>query len=234
MQLAAYLPSEPPANLLAHVFPWVEQEQAALHARARDNPLANDMALKQFLQLLIWLRTVLLQDAAVLFVQDPSCPIFRYSVFQTAAFRDFAAASQQALTDAEEKARLSFERLPDHLVKSLQGILTNSRLEQQQDRENCLRQLSAMDARLDAILETVVSTKSCKQRGRTGETFFKFVLFLFLTRSMQPCHPSYLLCHLPQHQCCHCHCRQPHRCKHKPLQLFPPSPSTFQAPPCHL
>jgi hypothetical protein len=177
MQLAAYLPSEPPADLLLYVFPWVEQEQEALRSRARDNPLANDMALKQFLQLLIWLRKVLLQDAAVLFMQDPSCPIFRYSIFQSAAFRDFAVASQQALINAEKKARAAFERLPDHLIKSLQGILTNSRVEQQQDRENYQRQLSAMDARLDAVLQTVVSTKSSRQRGRTGETFFKFVLF---------------------------------------------------------
>jgi hypothetical protein len=55
MQPAAYLPSEPPADLLALVFPWVEQEQAALFSCARDNTLADDMALKQFLQLLLWL-----------------------------------------------------------------------------------------------------------------------------------------------------------------------------------
>jgi hypothetical protein len=121
--------SEPPAELLAEVFPWIEKEQEALLARTRDNPRANDMALKQFLQLLIWLRRVLLQDAAVLFSHNSSYSIFQHSIFPTVAFHNFAASSQLVLRKAEEEARLSFENLPDRLVKGFRHSLTGFRME---------------------------------------------------------------------------------------------------------
>ena len=180
------LPSlpEPPEDLLAQIFPWAEQELEALLLRAQNNTLANDMALKQFLKLLIWLRKVLLQDAAVLFMQDSTCAIFRYSVFQSKSFRDFAAASQLVLSDAEAEAHLALEHLPGHLIMTLRGILTNARAEQQQDREGYRRQLSAMDvrfSRLETLLEAVASTKGSNQRGRTGEMLFQCVPFSFLT-----------------------------------------------------
>jgi hypothetical protein len=155
---------------LAEVFPWVEREQAALLARARDNPLANDMALKQFLRLLIWLRRVLIQDAAILFTHNPTCPIFRHSIFRSAVFHRFAAASQAVLAEAEEKARLAFKNLPDHLVRSLRGVLADTRMEQQQDREEHHLQLTAMDerfGRVERLLENLVGSKG---RGRrSGE-----------------------------------------------------------------
>jgi Centromere DNA-binding protein complex CBF3 subunit, domain 2 len=187
----AHLPSEPPAELLAQVFPWVEREQAALLSRTRDNPLSNDMALKQFLRLLIWLRKVLLQDAAVLFTQDPTFPIFRYSIFQSTTFRAFAAASQLTLTDAEEKARLAFEHLPDHLIRSLRGVLADTRMEQQQDREEHRRQLSAMDerfSRVETLLEALAGAKGHGWRGKTGETHFQLWFSRSFTQSMANLH----------------------------------------------
>jgi len=104
-------------ELLAQVFPWLEKEQANLLDRVRNNPLANDMALKQFLRLLLWLRRVFLQDAAVLFSQHPTCPIFQqHSIFHSTAFHVFAESAHSTLADAEERARLALERLPDHLI----------------------------------------------------------------------------------------------------------------------
>lgn len=217
------------------MFPWVEQEQAALLLRTQKNPLSNDMALKQFLQLLIWLRTVLLQDAAVLFTQDSTLPIFRYSIFWSATFHTFAAASQLTLANAEEKARLAFEHLPDHLIRSLRGILADSKMEQQQDREEHRRQLSAVDehfSRVETLLKTLVGAQGCGQRGKAGETLsICGLLVLYLVYSTQPHHLCYLLSNrhppLQPHHCHHCH---------HPQQLFPlptlslvPLPSTFLA-----
>jgi hypothetical protein len=142
------------------------------------------MALKQFLHLLVWLRKVLLQDAAVLFTQDPTFPIFRYSIFQSTAFRTFAAASQFMLADAEKKARLAFEQLPDHLIRSLRGVLADTRMEQQQDQEKHRRQLSAMNerfTRFETLLETLAGAKGHGWQGKTGERHFQSVVFLFLT-----------------------------------------------------
>ena len=121
------------------------------------------MALKQFLQLLIWLRKVLLQDAAVLFSHDPTCPVFQHSIFHTAAFHRFSATSQLMLAEAEERARLAFRNLPDNLVRSFRGVLADMRMEQQQDREKHHSQLAAIDKqfnKLESLLESLAGSKS--------------------------------------------------------------------------
>jgi hypothetical protein len=108
----------------------------------------------------------------VLFTQDPHCPIFQHSIFQSASFRTFAASSQLALADAEEKARLAFQNLPNHLVRSLRGVLTDTRMEQQQDREEHRLQLSGLDerfTRVETLLETLVGSKSRSRKGKLGE-----------------------------------------------------------------
>ena len=101
------------------MFPWVEKEQASLLARVRNNPLTNDMALKQFLKLLVWLQQVLLQDAAILFSQNPTCPIFQHPIFHSATFCGYAESAHLTLADAEERAQLALKQLPDHLIQSL-------------------------------------------------------------------------------------------------------------------
>ena len=72
---------EPPAELLQQIFPWVEEQAAALEVRVKalGRP-AKDLALKQFLCLLVWLQQVLLQDAAVL-LWDLSISTFPFTGF---------------------------------------------------------------------------------------------------------------------------------------------------------
>jgi Centromere DNA-binding protein complex CBF3 subunit, domain 2 len=174
------------------VFPWVEREQAALLARVRSNPLANDMALKQFLNLLVWLRKVLLQDAAVLFSQDPSCPIFQCSIFCSAAFHSFAKSALPTLADAEERARLALEQLPDHLIRALRGLLTDMRVEQQQNLEYHRNLLLALDERfghVEGLMKTLIGSKS-HQKYQSGQFAFFFALICLtvtpLTHSSPP------------------------------------------------
>src|SRR6266404_8120268 len=64
-------PLEPPAELISQIFPWVEAEH-------RLGCPAQDITLRQFLHLLVWLRRVLLQDVAMLFSQKPACPVFQF------------------------------------------------------------------------------------------------------------------------------------------------------------
>jgi Centromere DNA-binding protein complex CBF3 subunit, domain 2 len=78
---------------LAQVFPWVEAELAALTARQLDYRYAQDVALRNFLEVLIWFRTVLLQDAAILYTMFPHANIFSYPPFCSPVFRDFATTS---------------------------------------------------------------------------------------------------------------------------------------------
>src|SRR6266404_2637063 len=67
-------PLEPPAELISQIFPWVEAERAALEeCEHRLGHPAQDITLRQFLHLLVWLCCVLLQDVAMLFSQKPAC-----------------------------------------------------------------------------------------------------------------------------------------------------------------
>jgi hypothetical protein len=126
------------------VFPWVEAEQAALHARQASDVRSSDIALRQFLRLLLWLRRVLLQDCAVLYSKYPSCGMFRYAPFNTFAFRDFAANLSAVITRAEEDARYALQNLPDNIVTSFRGLATDIKMDQQPQR-------IASDARWQAI-----------------------------------------------------------------------------------
>ena len=90
-----------------------------------------DIALKQFLSVLTWFCTVLLQDGAVLYSRYPQLPLFQFHPFNTLEFCAFASQSVQQVVGVEEASCLAFQNLLRHLVVSLQGIVTNLSLEQQ-------------------------------------------------------------------------------------------------------
>jgi hypothetical protein len=110
---------DPPKELLSVLFPWVEDEIKALQERRSSNQFAVDIALWQFLHLLMWFRVVLLQDAAVLFMRYPQCSLFKYLPFSTPTFHDYASASVSRIDLAEQEARLALQRLPENVASSV-------------------------------------------------------------------------------------------------------------------
>ncbi|KAF8350323.1 hypothetical protein F5887DRAFT_914219 [Amanita rubescens] len=66
--------------------------------------------------LLIWLQKVLLNDTAVLFKQNPTCPLFQSPLFRNPSFQQFAAASKSALAQAEEDMLLNIQNLPSQFA----------------------------------------------------------------------------------------------------------------------
>ncbi|KAJ3846018.1 hypothetical protein EV368DRAFT_9387, partial [Lentinula lateritia] len=82
---------QPPPSLLASLFPWVEAEQRALaERRLLCGKQAEDYSLDQLLHLLVYLRVILLQDAALIYVEHPESHVFKYAPFDSAIFRDWA------------------------------------------------------------------------------------------------------------------------------------------------
>ena len=126
---------DPPADLLSQVFPWIEEQQRALEERSQADRLMQDIALRHFLELLVWLRRVLLQDAALLFGLYPTAPIFKYAPFCTLAFQTFASNASTVVRDVEKRARTAFENLPEHLVGSLRGATTSLFMEQKRQHD---------------------------------------------------------------------------------------------------
>ena len=121
----------PPPVLMEQIFPFIEQAQQDLKERTRSSQLMTDIALRQFLAILLWFRLVLLQDAALLFGTHPELPMFHFKPFNTQHFRDYAAEALQAVARAEVQARTAFHNLPEHLVCSLKGLVTSMTLDQQ-------------------------------------------------------------------------------------------------------
>jgi hypothetical protein len=78
---------EPPTALQCQLWPWIEEWEARFEARARRCQWAqgglddDDLAGNSFLKLIKRLRTILLQDLAILQPRFPSLPFFSYAPF---------------------------------------------------------------------------------------------------------------------------------------------------------
>ena len=137
----------------------MEDELVGLATRQQDYRFAQDVALRNFLEVLIWFRTVLFQDAAILYTMFPNANIFSYPPFCSATFRDFATMSAARIKEIEEEAHLAFKNLPENLVTSLRGAVMTVQLESKKaDDEN--------KARLEALQDSVLQiSRAINQLG---------------------------------------------------------------------
>ncbi|RDB27704.1 hypothetical protein Hypma_003308 [Hypsizygus marmoreus] len=143
---------EPPKELLHTIFPWVEGELDALKARhkAIGRP-ATDVALSRFLRLLQQLRRVILQDAAALSSDYPSCSIFKFPPFNTPRFSTFAAQANHSMQHAEEEARHRLTALPETVAASLRGIVTTNHIQQENIREEMRQENARFGIQLQSV-----------------------------------------------------------------------------------
>jgi hypothetical protein len=153
---AAY---EPPLALQKQLWPWIEEWEARFEARARRLRWAeggldeDDLAADGFLKLLRRLRTVLLQDLAVLQPRYPSLPFFKHAPFYGPAWDAFAAAVQSSAAEAVDPPSLLIQRaLPE-----LSGVLESTRsavLQNSRQLANQLQvQMQGIQGSLDALLQ---------------------------------------------------------------------------------
>jgi hypothetical protein len=145
----------PPSDVLAYLFPWVEPELAALKTHTSQSRLNRDIALKQFLRLLQWLRIVLVQDCALLYARYPTCPMFCFAPFTYPSFTTFSANAATLIITVEEEARLAFHNLPDHMSRSMRGYATDLQMKQEQNHSKVCKQLWELQqqtARLELLL----------------------------------------------------------------------------------
>lgn len=116
------------------IFPWVDTELSAYQERLDHyGSQANDYSLKNVLLLLRELRTILLQDAAVLYAKYPNFRLWDYAPFNTDLFLQFSQSSNQILERAEEDAQQKLAALPHVVARSMEGILRTIAIQRQQD-----------------------------------------------------------------------------------------------------
>jgi hypothetical protein len=112
---------KPPKALKGQLWPWVdswlERYKACIVSGCSfaDGGLDScDLAGKTFLELLDWLRDILLQDAAVLQHRFPLFPLWRHPIFSHPAWRSFADDVLVAHNTAEEPMNMRIRNvLPD-------------------------------------------------------------------------------------------------------------------------
>lgn len=109
----------PPPELLATIFPWIEEAYSSYQKRASSDPHCNDFALDGFLKVLAWFRSVLLQDLAVLRSRFPAAPIFSFAPFNTPAFDIFASHLVKNVDAAEQAKAQEFPELPSSISDAL-------------------------------------------------------------------------------------------------------------------
>jgi hypothetical protein len=155
---------EPPPALQKRLWPWIEEWEPRFEARACRKRWAqggldeDDLAADGFLKLMRRLRTVLLQDLAVLQPRFPSLPFFAYPPFFGPDWDEFALAVRSDAGASEPPSLLLQRALPEisaAFESSRDAVLQNSDrliggLERRLDG-----QFKSLDSRLNSVQESL-------------------------------------------------------------------------------
>lgn len=99
--------------------------------------------------------------------------MFRYTPFNTSAFRDFAANSSAVITRAEEDARYALQNLPNNIVTSFRGLVTDIKMDQQAQRITSDARWQAIESQMNEMSHTlgmIAGTKGSKKcKGKNCE-----------------------------------------------------------------
>ncbi|KAL9937844.1 hypothetical protein V8E36_003389 [Tilletia maclaganii] len=143
---------DPPTTLSTKIFPWVEGKVDAVKSRA-SNGGESDGAALQFLDMMKYLRVVLLQDAVLLKKLHPSFPLWKLSPFDSAEFSAYAAALEKAIADTPSPFDISITQL----VPSLGTALGHVRSE-----------LAELGTKIQQIQESSVAQEQQHQQQQFG------------------------------------------------------------------
>lgn len=156
----------------------MEQEQLQLQLREKENRFAKDIALMHFLRLMVYFRTVLIQDFAILFTKHPTCPIFKFPPFNSPCFREFVVQSSARITAVEQQSKLTLANLPRHVAETFRGAVSNLSLDQKRERDQPGR-LCNLWSRKSGFCRVCCSRRSMEEiLARKGSLVCSFSLYL--------------------------------------------------------
>ena len=115
---------EPPEELKKLVFPWLDNARASFDAKVESEGLKRPTA-DAFLYFMEDLRTIILQDAAViveLYPERASHPFFNMEVFNTELFHNFRATMRETLETTESPLDASFETVLPGVKNMLNNV----------------------------------------------------------------------------------------------------------------
>jgi hypothetical protein len=155
---------DPPAVLQRQLWPWIEEWELRFEARARRLSWAqggldeDDLAADGFLKLMRRLRTVLLQDLAVLQPRYPSLPFYAYTPFTGPDWDAFAM-----LVQADGVASVPQSLLLQRALPELSSVLESTR---EAVLHNSTRLANRLEARLEGRLEGLQGSLNILLQGQ--------------------------------------------------------------------
>lgn len=144
---------EVPVELEHQVFPELESEMEIENAKSTPNK-----AKIQFLELLKYLRTVLLQDACILMEKFPACAIWNTGVFQSHVFFNFKNDMLTAMETIEEPRSLAMHDVLPEAFDILLGEMAQVK-----------SKLAVVEQKLDKASEKTKRRRFCITEYTDGE-----------------------------------------------------------------
>lgn len=163
----------PPASLQRQIWPAVD-----LWREVHENPatatsgISPNKAAGAFLELLCWLREVLLQDAAFLIQLYPDHPLFKHPIFSSPEFLTFTA-EVQAVSEAlhQDSYTETIQKAMPAVADKLQAMAAQQVAESNQARNRhtaVVAELQALRAKVQEYAQTTFTiTTTISPGGRT-------------------------------------------------------------------
>lgn len=155
---------EPPQALLDLVFPdtqdWLDRVKSG-------NGAQQTLAAAGFLELLLWLKTVILQDACFLMDVIES-KLWQQPIFRSAEFLQFKEQMHASLAEtsalSDDRLRTAIPGLADHVLDMNQAsIQRHNTMERKVDQgfSNLSQAIASQDAKLSQVVASLIPLQQC-------------------------------------------------------------------------
>jgi hypothetical protein len=141
-------------------------ELAKYTARWKANESCKDISLKNFLNFLVWCRSILLQDLAVLYQDHPESAVFQFSPFNTQQFYEYAQDFQEQLRLLRAKSLKALASYPEDLVGDLRSILITQQLENLTRDRTFSSRMDGLEIKLDLVVNLLRKSHTTSQPSK--------------------------------------------------------------------
>ena len=136
---------EVPATLLKQIFPQVDEWEQKIQV-ATSSP---GIATASFLQVMRFLKTVILQDSVLLSQKFPSSALWQHPVFLSAEYQQFRAQSQRALAEIQNPFSVQLQAVLPQVHEGLLSLHRTVDTTSQQLSQSSEPAIRDMEARLE-------------------------------------------------------------------------------------
>jgi hypothetical protein len=155
--------------LLSGIFPWAEDAQREYQERIADDPSGNheDLSLLGYLELMMWFRSIVIQDAAVLWRKHPDSALFEFPPFSTESFQNYAADFEGRMDVILTTRQTEMVHLPQAIADQLAasfGVLTARTIRRDKALLDRFDQLSSQFVTLKDMFENSILDRGRRRR----------------------------------------------------------------------